>query len=344
MLLRLKVGKWLATRPLRKGDLARIAGKLGVKVRSLLNWRQAAGQPLKRQGRPPATHEERRIALVSVAWLVKRQGWGIGWRCLVLSLPWVSTRLLQWALARLKARKCRLDRRCREQQRWHHRYTAQGVVLAQDTAHVGSWKGGKVYSEVLLDPATNHGEAAGHGSKPTAITVVGYLQLLKSEGRLPLVHQTDNDAAYCAHQTARWRKENKVIHLRSRPHTPQDNPAVESYIGEVKHSYFTLGEGNYYQAPQQGVYDVAQITDRLNTFHQRLLKGGKTADQLTREVPRWNITVSRDEFYKAACKAIETATLGLKGRQSRTAEREAIFQTLELFGLLVRSRGDGGVC
>jgi hypothetical protein len=316
---------------------------LHVKVRTLLNWRKAAGKPVKRQGRPPATSAERRDALVWVTWLMKREGSKIGWRSLVLSLPWISTRLLQWALAQRKARNRRLARRKREQYRTHYHYTTQGVIRTQDTAHVGQCKEGKIFAEVSLDPATSHGEAGGNGSKPTSKSVVEYLELLKEEDRLPLIHQTDNDAAYCANDTVLWRKENKVIHLRSRPQTPQDNPAAESFNGEVKHSYITLGKDHYCQSRLEGVDTAAQVAQRLNAYRRRLYKGNKTADELTAEMPGWNIRVTREDFYKAACEAIESATQGLKGREARTAEREAIFQTLEKFGFLIRSRGEGSV-
>jgi transposase InsO family protein len=322
--------------------LGRIARRLRVKVRTLLNWRKAAGRPLKRQGRPPATRAQRREVKALVAWLIKKQGW-MGWRILALSFPDVPTRLLQWALADLKARKRRQERKERENNRVHYHYTTQGVIGAQDTAHVAQWKRGRIFAELLVDPATTCGEGTGNGSKPTADSVVGYLSHLEEEDRLFLVHQTDNDPAQCSFKAEQWRKAHKVIHLRSRPHTPQDNPAVESFIGEVKHSYFTLGRENICQSPAEGVSDASQIADRLNTYRKRLFKGGKTADQLTAEMPGWNISVTREVFYQAACEAIENATRGLKGREARTAERQAIFQTLERFGFLIRSRGEGAV-
>lgn len=339
MLLRQRVGSWLATRPLRKGDLGRIARKLRVKVRTLLNWRKAAGRPLKRQGRPPATAQERHEALASVRWLILREGW-MGWRMMALSLPWVSTRMVQWAVASLKARRRRLQRRKLGRNRVHYHYTTQGVVTAQDTAHVGECKGGRIYTEVMKDPATFQGEADGNGSKPTAKSVLAQLEQAEEEGRLCLVHQTDNDKAYCSKKVREWRREHKVIHLLSRPHTPQDNPFVERFIGELKHSYFTLGREHYCQSPQEGVSDAEQIAQRLND-RPRLAADGKTANQLAQELPHWNSKVLRDIFYEQACKAIEEATRGLKGLKARTAEREAIFQTMEKFGFLIRSRGEG---
>jgi hypothetical protein len=312
-------------------------------VRTLLNWRQAAGRPVKRQGRPPATYAERREVQAGVRWVIKRQGWNIGWRIMVLSLPGARVSVIKWALADLKANRGRKIRKLRAEQRIHYHYTHKEVVLAQDSAHVGQSAEGNVWIEALKDPATSLGEVIGDGAPVTSILVLSNFELLKEEERLPLVWQTDNCSAYCSAEVARWLKEHQVIHLRSRVATPQDNGSMEKLNGEIKTSFYPLTPTTYHSTRLEGPSMGSEIADRLNMERPRQSKGGKTACQLTLEVPRWNIKVDREVFYKAACDAIQVATQGLKGREARTAEREAIFQTLERFGLLIRTRGDGSV-
>jgi hypothetical protein len=312
-------------------------------VRTLLNWRQAAGRPIKRQGRPPATYAERREVQAAVRWVIKRQGWNIGWRIMVLSLSGARVSVIKWALADLKAARGRKIRKLRAELRVHYHYTHKEVVLAQDSAHVGQSAEGNVWIEALKDPATSFGEVIGDGAPVTTVIVLQHFELLKEEDRLPLVWQTDNCSAYCSTEVARWLKEHQVIHLRSRVATPQDNGSMEKFNGEIKTSFYPLTPTTYHSTKLEGPSMGSEISDRLNAERPRQSKGGKTAYQLTLEVPRWNIKVDREVFYKAACDAIQVATQGLKGREARTAEREAIFQTLERFGLLIRTRGDGSV-
>jgi hypothetical protein len=57
-------------------------------------------------------------------------------------------------------------------------------------------------------------------------------------------------------------------------------------------------------------------------------------------MPRWYTRVSRESFHQAACSAIEKAVQGQRtARARRRAEREAIYATLEHFGLVRRTRG-----
>jgi len=57
-------------------------------------------------------------------------------------------------------------------------------------------------------------------------------------------------------------------------------------------------------------------------------------------LPRWYALVDRETFYAAARSAIDAAVLGCStARARRTAEREAIYQTMERFELISRTRG-----
>ncbi len=312
-------------------------------VRALLNWRRAAGKLPKRQGRPPHSQAAWEKVLKAVEKVLQVQGYRAGWRCVGQLLPQMSTRLIQAALRKVKADHQRWLRRRIERKRVHWHYTHQGVVMAQDSAYVGQCLFEKVWAEVHKDPATCYSEVSGDGKDATGESVLAHLQTSEEEGYLPLVFQTDNGPAYRYEGLRKWLRDHQVVHLRSRPCTPQDNPFVESAIGEAKDQVPPgfIGEEVEFRTPEEGVDLLAQIVERVNQFHPRLGYGGKTACQLCEEVPSWKKAVQRAEFYNTACRAIRRAMLGLKGRKARTAEREAIFRTMERFGLLVRTRGDG---
>ena len=69
-------------------------------------------------------------------------------------------------------------------------------------------------------------------------------------------------------------------------------------------------------------------------------RGGRTADAVDAQVPAWYRGVDREVFYAAACRAIDKAVEGCNNpRARRRAERKAILQTPETFGLITRTRG-----
>ena len=166
--------------------------------------------------------------------------------------------------------------------------------MAQDSAYVGQCLFQKVWAEVHKDPATCYSEVSGDGKAATGESVLAHLQALEEEDNLPLVFQTDNGPAYREEGLRRWLREHQVVHLRSRPRTPQDNPFVESAIGEAKAEipleavHCEFGEGVEFRTPEEGVDLLAQLVDRVNQFHPRPGYGGKTACQLCEEVPSWS--------------------------------------------------------
>lgn len=175
--------------------------------------------------------------------------------------------------------------------------------MAQDSAYVGQCLFSKVWVEVHKDPATCYSEVSGDGKAATGESVLAYLQTLEEEDNIPLVFQTDNGPAYREEGLRRWLRDHQVVHLRSRPRTPQDNPFVESAIGEAKGQvppgavHCTIGEGVEFRTPEEGVDLLAQLVDRVNQFHPRPGYGGKTACQLIEKVPSWKKVVQRDEFF-----------------------------------------------
>ena len=78
----------------------------------------------------------------------------------------------------------------------------------------------------------------------------------------------------------------------------------------------------------------------LNAQRVRPSRGGHTADKLDRLLPRADDLVDRARFYDTACAAIAAAVQGISNARARQrAEREAVWRTLEEFGLVTRTRG-----
>ena len=77
----------------------------------------------------------------------------------------------------------------------------------------------------------------------------------------------------------------------------------------------------------------------LNKNHVRRSKGLKTADELDERLPSV-AGVDRTAFYQKCRNRMQQAVASAKTiRAGRMAEREAIFETLEEYGLIQRTRG-----
>jgi hypothetical protein len=73
----------------------------------------------------------------------------------------------------------------------------------------------------------------------------------------------------------------------------------------------------------------------------RRSRGWRTPAQAGRPNPPWNALVDRATFYLAAHCAIARAVVGCSTkRELRQANRQARLETMELIGLITRTRGD----
>lgn len=250
-------------------------------------------------------------------------------------LPW---RVINVLLKVLKTEH-RADEAARfTQQRVHVQVLARGTLLAQDSTHVGNARGRKAWAEVAKDAATCEAWAFGDGKPITGDAMLSHLEALETQDRLPLVLATDNGPAYKEHRVEAWLAQHQIVHLLSRPHTPQDNGRAERGIGEGKR-LAGLGKGVLLENKAFGAQILDQALQRLNQRWPRRTKGGLTAAQLKQTLPHWQASTSRSSFYKATCSAIQAIKATGK-RAHRKETREAIFRTLEQFGLILRTRGE----
>jgi hypothetical protein len=256
-----------------------------------------------------------------------------------LKLPDVPRRLLSDALDVLKTEHAaRLAERLNAN-RVHIQVLAIGALMTEDSTLVGYFIKRKVWAEVFKDVASTWSWAEGDGHCLTHHRVLNHLEGLWNEGLLPLVLATDNGSAYKDYWVQNALHKEKVIHLFSRPHTPQHNPWVERCIGEGK-ALAELNADVVLQSRAEGVQRLNDALQTLNHHWPRQSRGGLTAAQLEEKLPQWSELVSREEFYAATHEAIKKAIFEAKGKNERYATREAIFRTLERFGLILRTRGN----
>jgi hypothetical protein len=197
-----------------------------------------------------------------------------------------------------------------------------------------------VSAEAVKDVATMRTLDLPVSSRATSgADVIAMLKALEARGRLPLVWSTDNGSCYCGADVETWLAEHRVVHLLSLPYTPQHNAWVERCHGELK-AEACLGQGVVLDSVQEAEARLLAARERLDGHRLRSRLGARTAVDVDSTLESWEGAVDRRSFYAAVCSAREQAVLGVIGaRARRRAEREAVFTTLELYGLVTRTRG-----
>jgi transposase InsO family protein len=306
----------------------------------LNRWQGEAGP--KKTGRPPHSQHELNEARPSVLAVLHLLGFRTGKDTVKAKLNELPMRVINTVLKVLKAEHRSEEAQRLAKQREHVQVLTTGALLAQDSTHVGSCRGRKTWAEVIKDAATTEAWAFGNGKPITGQAMLAYLERLKDLGLLPLVLATDNGSAYKEKEVRAWLAKHQVVQLFSRPRTPQDNGRAERGIGEGKH-LAGLGKGVWLENKALGAQILDQALQTLNQHWPRKTKGGLTAAQLKQTLPHWQSKTSRSSFYKAACSAIKAVKADGK-RALRKETREAIFRTLESFGLILRTRGELKKC
>jgi transposase InsO family protein len=345
----------------RRGELELYAKVLEVPERTLRSWRaQAVRRPV--MGRPPLAHATWRAALPAVARAWKRQGRSAGRERVLDELEHmgvsVPVTIVRELLRALKARWRRVQERRRAAERVHVAVHARDALWSQDASHLGRDQHDKVEALAVKDVAALAVVGTSVGGPATGEGVLALLQRAELvRGTLPLVLGMDNGPANRDAKLQAWLRRRRVIVLWNVPRTPQHNAPIESFFGELKLELDALGELQVrFADPSQGPRSLSEagaktkkqhfgvcvprLVARLNAQRVRPSRGGFTADELDRLLPRAEDLVDRARFYDSACAAIERAVQGITNARARQrAEREAIWRTLEEFGLVTRTRG-----
>jgi transposase InsO family protein len=247
--------------------------------------------------------------------------------------------LVQESVSELKKRRALRKRHWTKARRVRVEVLSSDVIWAQDATHVGRLNRKAVQAEVVKDRATLGYVEVAVGPVAKAEDILGMLEGLKNNQGLPLVWATDNGSPYRDHRVEDFLKREKVVHLFSRPRLPQDNAAAEKGIRELKEGA-GLGKGVKLSSLEEAARKLASSWEILDYQRPRGSKGYRTAAELEARLPTWREKVEREAFFEQACEAKEKAVKGGgTAREKRQAERQAVYETLEKFQLITRTRG-----
>lgn len=306
------------------------------------------GETPGKKGRPRLPEDERARVHALVLDQFDLQG-TVGWRDVLAGIRRVeagkekptSTMLVQQETAALKKRARANKRRALEEVREGHEVLARDAVWAQDATHVGRLPDEeKVEAEVATDRGTFSTVLAAVGPPASGEEIRGHLEAARADrGVLPLVWQSDEGSANRSEVVETYLETEQVIHLRSRVHTPTDNPAAEHKNRELKEES-GLGKGVRLADHADAAARLGPARRRIDEGRLRASRGWKTAAELDRDLPRAGALVPRAVFYAKARLAMREAVLGLVDpKDIRKAEQDAIWQTLERHGLARRHVG-----
>jgi transposase InsO family protein len=318
-----------------------LAKLLGVSLRTIELWADERRVPsLRPPGRPRASREERRLALHRVRDELLRQGKSAGWRPVLCALtPLVSTRQAQASVSALKRCWRRRERAASARRRMRVEVLARDALWAQDATQVGRVEGEAVLAEVVRDAATTTTSAHHVGAPASGADVRRVLEAEEAKrGALPLVYAVDNGGAYRADELCAWLEQHQIIVLRNVPHVPQHNAFAERANGELK-AETGLRSDLVLRDPGDALTRIQAALPCL--YHRRRTsRGGRTAAELDVTLTRAEAIVSRDTFWRTTRYNIARAVQGVESpRAQRLAERAAILETMESFGLIRRTRG-----
>lgn len=334
--LKMRVGTQL-NQEKRRGYIKEVAKLLNVSVRTLRNWKTLAKTTeRKRIGRPRHTKRIHQTAMWAVARELKKQSYIGGWRGIARSLGGrVPTRLIQKYVAIFKARRNKRIEKRRIQMRVSTEVLFKNIVWGQDSTELQN----KIKVEVIKDRGTLKLLSAHAEKKSTTVEAMSALKKASEEQKmLPLVLMTDNGSEYVSEKMKAFLKENKIIHLRSLPRTPQHNGATENAVREIKEASEKQIRGSD-ESLSSIQLTLMKAKEKINRFKLRGSKDYKTSKELDDTLMKYP-SVDRDEFYKECCSRISRyVNEANTTREVRLAEREAIHAVLEEYGFIKRTRG-----
>ena len=307
--------------------------------RTLRNWkRRDPGKP----GRPRRPQALVEAAMADCRAELRRQGYGVRWSKVHEGLGRrYSTALVQECVKDLKEEHQAVLELIRGLARVSVRVALGDVLWSLDETHLGHLEAGDaVLGIVVREVASTKTLVVSVGPAATAedlVRVLEHLRLLR--GELPLVIAMDNGPPMKSGWLATYLDFHEVVALRNVAYVSEHNAWVERGHLDLKQES-GLGKGVVLSHARQAVEALEPAVERLNEHRLVTTRGMKTAAAMDAALPRGYHAVDRKTFFEAACKATEEAMQGCRNdRDRRKAEREAIFQTMERFGLISRTRG-----
>ncbi len=155
---------------------------------------------------------------------------------------------------------------------------------------------------------------------------------------LPLVLLTDNAPNNTSEEVARYLAERQVIYMRKLPYTPQHNALIERAHRELK-EHAGLGKGIVLKGVHDAAQRLAHAWHHVDHRHDRPALGGRTSAYACRDPAERATIPARNLFDRTTRHALDVASQQPTAHQRRRAQREAIYASLERFGLVSRTRG-----
>ena len=299
-----------------------IARCLEVTPRTMNNWKRNAARDWPVRG--PVPKKIGWFEMIAIAREWRRQGCP-GHRPVIAALGTrARARAVKFVIKELKLRKEERRKRLLKSIQVRVKVKKPGTVMTFDGATIKKGDDHIVYRDrgslsVETKPCVK--------GNLTAEDTLEVLVQLKIQNRLPFVCCTDNGSPLCAKMVEDFLDKNHIIHLKSLPRVPQHNGSCENAVKEFKE---LIKDG----------YHPLEATEILNERRKRSQLCFKTSAEFDKENFRQYTEGQRKEFYEAAKAAIQVAQLDkISKYDKRKAEREAIFQTMEGFSLITRTRG-----
>ena len=305
-----------------------------MSVRTLLNWRKAAGVEPRKWGRPPHGPEAVARAHQAVVLESERQGKTSGWRPMAAMLsPVIPVTLVQRVVHDLKAKSRKRKAERSKENRKGMEVLVADAMWSDDSTHLGRIGRKAVEADVLKDRGTLKFKGVSVGGAISGDEVVRELAAADAVGGLPLVLTTDNGKAYESAPVEEYLKRKRVIHVFSRTYCATDNPCAERGMRELKEES-GLGKGVKIADVRWAAEKAVGAALLLNA-RPRASKGNRSAEELEESLPRWyDSGINRDDFYDRACQAKRGAVReGMSARERCIAEREAVFGIMVEYGL-----------
>lgn len=313
--------------------------RLEVTKRTLRSWKAKAKKDCdKRSGRPSYAIEDHRRALILVARELKKQGYpGSPAVAFVLSKK-VPLRLIRLYVGKIKARRRNKLRELHLQNRISTKVKTANVIWSQDGTHLGRYRKRSVEAQVIKDRASLKVLSVLTGNSADGKTIVGMLKELKKTRSLPLVWMTDNGSCYVNKEVEKFMTDEKIIHLRSLPHTPQHNGAAERMMCELKTASM-LGKKTLVTENLKVHEDFTTSALIINENRKRAVLGFKSSNEKDEEMIMNKPEVSREQLYAEYAEEKTRLHENMHGRELRMCEREMVMCLLEKYDLINRSRG-----
>lgn len=296
-----------------------MAKSLSVTPRTLRSWKANCNGPLKKRGRKRIEATLSELLQIAREWSL--QGYP-GSRPIIEALPLVRVKLIREVIAGLNEKIKRRYERKRNEVRVSVTVHSAGTVLTMDGA---TTKEGDLI--VYRDRGSKSIRSEKCSGSVDSRDTLKLLEKLKDAELLPFVAMSDNGSPFCAKVVEDFYKENHIIHLRSLPRVPQHNGSCENGVGDLKRLMkFGLTSED--------------ASHRLNNGRRRQSLNWQTSAQFEEDHSQECTAEDRSRFYEATCSAINAAVHGIdSAKERRKAEREAIFQSMERFELITRTRG-----